>query len=122
MDILVDSFLEQSPACLWIAGMPQSSRRAVDAVRFERVWGNAVPLFGKPGAELVGQRCPDVLSHEMAALWCGRFERAFEGEVLSLRERRQETVWYVSVFPVRTESNMRYAGGIGREITQWSTA
>jgi signal transduction histidine kinase len=122
MDILVDSFLEQSPACLWIAGMPQGSRRAVDAVRFERVWGNAVPLFGKPGAELLGQRCSDVLSREMATLWCGRFERAFEGEALSLRERRQETSWYVSVFPVRLENGMHYAGGIGREITQWSTA
>jgi signal transduction histidine kinase len=39
-----------------------------------------------------------------------------------LRERRPDTIWYVSLFPIRTPDGVTYAGGIAREITQWNAA
>ena len=53
-----------------------------------------MPLFGKTRVELAGVKCSEALAPEMAALWCGRFERAFEGEAVLLRERRGESTWY----------------------------
>jgi PAS domain S-box-containing protein len=110
---LAELFLEQGPDCQWLV-------RA--GFLFERIYGDAVPLFGKTRAELTGQSCEDVLDREQSAIWTGRFARALEGELLALHERRGETTWYVSVFPIRVEGAIRYAGGIAREITASQSA
>ena len=39
-----------------------------------------------------------------------------------LRERRANGTWYVTVFPLRVDGEIRYAGGSAREITPWSAA
>jgi signal transduction histidine kinase len=123
---LVESFLEQSPACFWIVkGSPAAVKRSqarYERMVFERVWGKPIPLFGKPPDQLTGASCSEILSAGTAPLWCERFERAMEGETLLLRERRGDVVWFVSVFPVRMEGAGVWAGGIGREITKWSVA
>lgn len=122
MAILAENFLEQCPACSWVASGAGAAKGNLERIRFERVWGNPVPLFGRTRVELAGVRCCDALTGGMAALWSGRFERAFEGETLLLRERRGESSWYVSVFPLRIEDGTWAAGGIAREITQWTEA
>jgi two-component system NarL family sensor kinase len=63
-----------------------------------------------------------VLAAEVSAVWCSRFAKALAGETLFLRERSGETTWYISVFPIRTPSGARYAGGMAREISPWKTA
>lgn len=117
---LVESFLEQSPACLWlVAESPaETGGSRARSLVFERIWGRAEPLFGKPADQLRGTRCGDL----PGTLWCERYQRVLEGETLMLRERRGETIWFVSLFPVRKVANEVYAGGIGREITQWNLA
>ena len=59
---------------------------------------------------------------ERANAWQGRFERALEGETLTLRERRGKGTWEISVFPIRVDGQIRFAGGMAREITPWNTA
>jgi signal transduction histidine kinase len=125
---LTDVMLEQSPACHWIvkAGhtppVKPRGRQVYGEITFERVWGDTDPLFGKSRDALAGAPCGEALSSKMARVWRERFERTFEGEGLSLRERRSGSVWYVSLFPMRVEGDYRYAAGIGREITPWGTA
>ena len=116
---LVENFLEQSPACLWLVmeSPGQGSGSRPRNLFFERIWGRAEPLFGKPANQLQGTRCGDL----PGTLWCERYERVLEGETLMLRERRGDTIWFVSLFPVRMAGKV-YAGGIGREITQWNLA
>jgi two-component system NarL family sensor kinase len=41
---------------------------------------------------------------------------------LLLRERRGKDFWYVTVFPVREGGEIRWAGGVAREITAWNNA
>jgi two-component system NarL family sensor kinase len=103
---LAEIFLEQNPACQWIA--------RADGV-FHRIYGDPSSVFGKPASELAG-RAP------AGDEWKSRFARALGGETLLLRERRGNTTWYITVFPIRVEGEIRYAGGIAREITPWSTA
>jgi signal transduction histidine kinase len=119
---LVESFLEQSPACMWIVRGPSKRTRGnYEGLEFERVWGRSQAFFGKPPEELAGTACLN-LDPAFAQTWCERLMRVLDGETLMLRERRLETVWYVSVFPVRSAEGDSYAGGIAREITQWSAA
>jgi signal transduction histidine kinase len=117
---LVESFLEQTPACLWlVAEVPEEGRASrPESLVFERVWGRATGLFGKGADQLARARCSDLAG----VLWCERFARALEGETLLLRERRGDTIWFVSLFPVRLDHDQVFAGGIGREITQWNLA
>ena len=110
---LSEAFLQQSPACQWIVN---------DRLEFQRVYGDSTPIFGKAASELTGRRVADVLAPEMAANWTGRFARVFEGETLTLRERRGPATWYVSIFPIRREGEAVCAGGIAEEITPWSKA
>ena len=123
---LEESFLQQSPACFWIVkGGPSDGKRSHprhERMVFERVWGKPLPLFGKPLEQLAGSPCSKVLTAAAAPLWCERFERAMEGETLLLRERRGEAVWFVSLFPLYFPGEDAWAGGIGREITQWNLA
>ena len=39
-----------------------------------------------------------------------------------LRERRGKDTWYVTIFPLRIDGEIRFAGGIAREITPWTSA
>lgn len=110
---LADVFLEQAPACHWIAGP--------DGV-FARIYGEASRIFGKPAGELAGRSIGEVMDADAAHNWVHRFSRAMEGETQHLRERRGNEIWYVSIFPVRVEGVIRYAGGLAREITKWAVA
>jgi signal transduction histidine kinase len=102
---LAQAFLEQCPACLWVAG-PQGV--------FHEVYGDPSPVFGKSAAELKGE--------VPSKVWTSRFARAFAGETQLLRERSDKSTWYITVFPIRHEGQIRYTGGMAREITPWSTA
>ena len=64
----------------------------------------------------------DVLGPDEATAWRGRFARALGGETMLLRERRGKGTWYVTVFPLRIDGEIRFAGGIAREITPWTAA
>lgn len=125
MTELLESFLNQSPACLWIvrerpgAG-PQPGIRP--AIVFEHVWGPAAGLFDRRPEQLSGQTVEELLSPEAARLWTARFTRSFAGETVVLRERRNEGVWFVTLFPLHTAGGARCAGGIAREVSQWGSA
>jgi PAS domain S-box-containing protein len=108
-----ETFLEQSPACQWIV-----TRMGV----FQRVYGDSSSLFGKAASELTGRAASETLETDLANAWKGRFARALEGETLALRERRGDATWYITVFPLRIDGEIRFAGGLAREITPWSTA
>ena len=110
---LADAFLEQSAACHWIV-----DRSGV----FQRVYGDPSPMFGKSAADLLGSTAAQVLESEQAGVWKDRFARALAGELLQLRERFGGSVWIISVFPIRMEGEIRYAGCLARETTAWSTA
>jgi signal transduction histidine kinase len=63
-----------------------------------------------------------VLSQDQARTWINRFSRALHGETLSLRTNSKETVWNVSIFPLRENGEILYAGALAREISDWSGA
>ena len=109
----IEIYLDQCPACQWMV----SADRA-----FLRVYGDATELFGRPALELAGRAVSEALEKERAHAWQGRFQRALEGETLSLREHRGKGTWEISVFPIRVEGEIRFAGGMAREITPWNTA
>ena len=110
---LAEVFLQQSPACQWMV--------SADGV-FARFYGDPLPLFDCCAAELVGRLPDDVLGSDEAAAWRGRFARALNGETMLLRERRPAGTWYVTVFPLRIEGEIRFAGGSAREVTPWAAA
>jgi signal transduction histidine kinase len=110
---LADVFLEQAPACHWICG-PSGV--------FVRIYGDSVPIFGKPAAELASRTLAETLGAEEASAWMDRFARAIAGESQTLRERRGNTMWYISIFPVCVEDGVCYAGGLARDITLWAVA
>ena len=89
---------------------------------FLRVFGDTAALFGRPALELAGRAVSEALAKERANAWQGRFQRALEGETVSLREHRGKGTWEISVFPIRVEGEIRFAGGMAREITPWNTA
>ena len=110
---LSEAFLEQSPACHWIVSADN---------RFHRVYGDPRPILGKSAAELAGRAFAEALDPESAKTWHGRFTRALAGETVMLRERRGHSTFYITVFPIRVDAQIRYAGGMAREVTPWSTA
>jgi signal transduction histidine kinase len=110
---LAEALLEQSPGCHWAV-----TRAGV----FERVYGDPRAVFGRPAADLTGRVVSEVLDRDQAATWHGRFHRALSGETLSLRERRGPASWLISLFPIRFEGEVLFAGGMAREVTSWSTA
>ena len=110
---LLESFLEQAPACHWL----------LDAGRvFQFVYGDSAALFGKPAAELAGREMEEALDSEAFAIWRERLAKVLGGECLQLRERRGDRLWYVVCYPIRVEGEIRYAGASGREVTVLSTA
>lgn len=110
---LADVFLEQTPACHWI-----TDAHGV----FVRIYGEAKALFGRPSSALTGRSVSEIPGTENAAAWMNRFARVLRGESQTLRERRENAILYVSLFPVREEGEIRYAGGLARDITQWAVA
>uniref|UniRef100_Q024Y6 Histidine kinase n=1 Tax=Solibacter usitatus (strain Ellin6076) TaxID=234267 RepID=Q024Y6_SOLUE len=110
---LAELFLEQTPACQWMV-----SASGI----FDRFFGDPTPLFGKRAADLTGRLPAAVLGKESGVTWSGRFVRALKGETLLLNERRGKNSWFVTVFPVRCEGEIRYAGALAREITPWTHA
>ena len=109
---LAEAFLEQSPDCQWITG--------VDGC-FHRVSGATTTLFGRPASELAGHTFADVLDPSAAALWRIRSDRVIAGEIQRLRDRREQTIWYITLFPIRIGGAV-YAGGSALEITPLATA
>ena len=107
------ALLEQTPACQWVVGPDHI---------FEQVFGDPVPVFGKPTESLTGRTAAQALEPEIAAAWSDRFARALEGESLALRERRGAETWQITVFPIRLHGEIRFAGGMARDATAWSKA
>ena len=110
---LAEIFLQQSPACQWMVSADGA---------FERFYGDPLPLFDRSAAQLVGRLPDDVLGSEEAAAWRCRFTRALSGETMLLRVRRPAGTWHVTVFPIRIEGEIRFAGGNAREVTPWAAA
>jgi signal transduction histidine kinase len=109
---LSELLLQQSPACQWMV--------SADGV-FQRVYGDTLPVFGKPAADLAGQNISSV-SQTLSDTWMARFDRAFAGETLALRERYGLSLWNIVVFPVRVNAAIAYVAGWAYEATAWSTA
>jgi signal transduction histidine kinase len=110
---LSDAFLSQSPSCHWV----------VDAVgRFERIYGDTCPFFGKPAASLLGRTPRQALESQVAGVWGDRFARAVGGELLMLREQRGDASWYIGLFPLRVAGQPPRAGATVKETTVWSVA
>lgn len=109
---LAETFLEQSPGCHWVMG--------ADGV-FERIYGDAAAVFGRPSAELVG-RPAAAIDPELVPVWQDRFARALAGETVLLRERRGSGTWLITLFPIRVEGEIRRTGGSAGEVTRWSAA
>jgi signal transduction histidine kinase len=84
---------------------------------FEQIYGDAMPILGKPSAEVAGQPAASVLEPDALPIWQERFNRAFSGESMTLRDRRDGRVWCVSVFPLRLRAGAAHAGCMVREIT-----
>jgi signal transduction histidine kinase len=110
---LSEAFLAQSPACHWTVDTAQI---------FQQIYGDPSQVLGKPVSELAGRPLTEALEPDLAAAWKDRFARVFKGETLALRERRGGTTWNISVFPIRFEGEVRYAGSLAREITPWGNA
>lgn len=110
---LPETFLEQSPACLWVVG---------EDLVFRHVYGLVGCLLGKSPQELVGRHIAEVLDSGLAETWSVRFNRALAGETLYLQQRKASAVWFISVYPVRTEEGARYAGVMAREVTSLKAA
>ncbi len=112
-DGLAETLIGQSPACQWLI-----DREGV----FVLICGESCAFFGKPAADLAGRRIADLLPPEGAALWGTRLQRIFAGESLHIRELANEGTYNISAFPVRVDGDIRYAGGLAREITPWGSA
>jgi signal transduction histidine kinase len=112
MSELAEAFLEQSAACQWIV-----DRAGV----FQRIFGDPSQILGRRAEDLLGATA-EALDPERGRAWKDRFARALGGEAFPLRERHGDATWIVSVFPIRMEGEIRYAGVLARETTAWSTA
>jgi two-component system NarL family sensor kinase len=110
---LADAFLDQSGACHCIV-----DRAGV----FRRVFGDPSAMFGKPAADLLGRTPETALDPHLAFSWSKRFSRVFDGEILHLRERHGAYIWNISLFPIRLDGEVVYAGVLAGEITPWDTA
>lgn len=110
---LAEAFLEQSAACHWIV-----DRAGV----FQRIFGDVSAIFGKRASDLLDRTIAQALDPEPGRSWQERLTRALGGELLRLRERHGDAIWNISVFPIRIQGEIRYAGAMAREITPWNTA
>jgi len=105
--------LEQSPACTWAVSLQGI---------FQEFYGDPSGIFGKSGKDLAGRAVSGTLAPGPARTWSDRFSRAMHGETLSLRHHSHKAVWNVSVFPLRVNGKILYAGAMAREISEWTSA
>jgi PAS domain S-box-containing protein len=112
-ECLAEALLEQGPVCHWVVTV---------AGVFHRIYGDPASIFGKPASELTGRPVAEAFTPELAKVWRGRFARALEGETMVLREHRGDAIWGLIVYPIRCGGEIRYTGGLAREITAWSAA
>lgn len=105
--------LDQTPACQWIVNQ--------DGV-FEQIYGDTMPLFGKPPGEVAGQPAASVLEPAVLPTWQERFSRAFSGESYMLREQRDGRVWCIAIFPLHVRAGTTHAGCVVRDITDFVKA
>ena len=110
---LAEIFLDQGPACHWIV-----NNEGV----FERVYGDTMPLLGRPRAEVAGRPAASVLKPAVLAAWQDRFSRALSGETLWFREHSDGCIWHIDVFPLRLRAGAMHAGCVAREITDFVRA
>src|ERR1700720_4342031 len=110
---LAGTLLEHSPACQWMVG--------ADAC-FAAVYGDSTAIFGKAASELTGRPVVEALGPDLAESWNLRFARALQGETVTLRERYGDVAWHICVFPVRIETEIRYAGALAHDVSSWSRA
>lgn len=109
-------FLEQGPACSWIIDRQY---------RFHSAWGNCLPLFRKPAAELRNNFLIEVLGEGAGGAWMGRIDRVFGGETLFLRERTTspDLTHAITHFPLRSAAGeVVFAGGLAQDISLLSAA
>ncbi len=110
---LAELLLKESPACHWLM-----DREGI----FVRIYGDARGIFRKTAAELEKRPLTAGLGAAASALWLSRLKRVFAGETLHVRERSNGDAYNISVFPVTVEGEIRYAGGLAREVTPWGSA
>ncbi len=110
---LAEAFLEQGPACHWIVDSAGSMLR---------IYGDPSGILGQSAAALRGKTPEEALEGEAAETWRARYTRALAGETLRLRENAGGTTWHISIFPIRQNDEIAYAGALAREATAWATA
>ena len=111
IDHLAALLLNQCPGCAWLVSTEG---------RFERLYGDSAEVFGASAENLTGMLVTQVLSRKAAKTWVERFARVLAGEAVSLRHAMNHTVWHISLFPIRENGVIRYAGGLARDIAEWS--
>lgn len=102
---LAGPFLEGCPAVQWIAD---------SAGVFRRIYGDPSALLGASAADLLGRSADSI--------WLDRYVRVMAGEVLYIRERRGGSIWNITVFPVRVEGEVRFAGASAQDAAAWGSA
>ncbi len=110
---LLQTLLEQSPISRFIVDRDFVCRS---------VHGETVSILGAAESQLFGRPIAETLEPELANVWRQRFERAFDGESLSLRERRDAASWQILVFPLRKAGTVQYAASVFTDATAWSRA
>ena len=111
---LCERLLDQGPVCSWLL---------TGGLVFERVFGNAIPLFHKPGPELCGASLAELLPPENCQAWGERVRRVFAGESFLFREQHYSGAFSVHLFPVCTEPpEIAFAGGFAVDSTAWNGA
>jgi len=110
---LLQALLEQSPVSRFIVDRDFVCRSA---------HGETVSILGAAEAQLWDRPISEALEPEVEKVWRQRFERAFEGESLALRERRGAVSWQILVFPLRMEDEVRFAAAVATDATAWSRA
>jgi signal transduction histidine kinase len=113
MESLADAFLEQSAAIHFIL-----DRNAV----FRRVYGDPSPILYRSSSDLLDRGLDQALEPERAAAWRSRLDRVLAGELLRLRERHGGATWNISMFPIRVEGEIRFAGVFAQEVSAWNNA
>jgi signal transduction histidine kinase len=110
---LAEVYLQQCPGCHWILDRTPA---------FAAIYGDPFPLFRNPPAGLVGLPLSSALDPTLARTWMKRAARAFEGETLLLSETVEGGRWQITLFPIRSNGEVPYVGGLARDATPWGNA
>lgn len=105
---LCELLLEQGPACGW----------ALDrSLRFHHISGGSHLIFGRPAADLRGLELAEAFSGEDCGTWQSRVERVFNGETLLFKETLSARLFFIALFPLREDGEVRWAGGWAMDVT-----